>query len=106
MARGRRTSVIAVALGSAPQEQSGLAAGVNDTFRQAGIAVGIAGLGALIPSAAGIGSGSPQEFVDGLHDALWTGAGVAALGAVAAAALIRSAVKAPRVAVQVATEAA
>ena len=50
-------SVIAVALGSAPQEQSGLAAGVNDTFRQAGIAVGIAGLGALIPSAAGIGGG-------------------------------------------------
>ena len=68
-------SVIAVALGSAPQEQSGLAAGVNDTFRQAGIAVGIAGLGALIPSAAGIGSGSPQEFVDGLHNAFLAGRG-------------------------------
>src|SRR4029453_1185637 len=68
-------SVIAVALGSAPQEQSGLAAGVNDTFRQAGIAVGIAGLGALIPSAAGIGSGSPQEVVDGPPKALLARAG-------------------------------
>src|SRR5206468_6643562 len=35
-------AVSAVALGSAPSEQSGLAAGVNDTFRQAGIAVGVA----------------------------------------------------------------
>ena len=42
-------AVTAVALGSAPPEQSGLAAGVNDTFRQAGIAVGIAALGALSP---------------------------------------------------------
>jgi hypothetical protein len=82
-------SVIAVALGSAPQEQSGLAAGVNDTFRQAGIAVGIAGLGALIPSAAGIGSSSPQEFVDGLHNAFLAGAGLAAAAAVASFFLIR-----------------
>ena len=82
-------SVIAVALGSAPQEQSGLAAGVNDTFRQAGIAVGIAGLGALIPSAAGIGSSSPQEFVDGLHNAFFAGAGLAAAAAVASFFLIR-----------------
>ena len=82
-------AVSAVALGSAPQEQSGLAAGVNDTFRQAGIAVGIAGLGALIPSAAGIGSGSPQEFVDGLHNAFVAGAGLAAAAAVASFFLIR-----------------
>src|SRR5581483_8980614 len=41
----------AVALASAPPEQSGLAAGVNDTFRQAGIAVGVALFGALIPGA-------------------------------------------------------
>ena len=66
----------AVALGSAPAEQSGLAAGANDTFRQAGIAVGIAGLGALIPAGAAFG-GSPQAYVDGLHDALWVGAAVA-----------------------------
>ena len=41
-----------VALSSAPAEQSGLAAGVNDMFRQAGIAVGIAALGALVPAGA------------------------------------------------------
>ena len=35
-------SVSAVALNSVPAEQSGLAAGVNDTFRQAGIAIGVA----------------------------------------------------------------
>jgi len=31
-----------VALGSVPPERSGVAAGVNDTYRQAGIAVGVA----------------------------------------------------------------
>jgi EmrB/QacA subfamily drug resistance transporter len=39
----------AVALSSVPPDQSGLAAGVNDTFRQSGIAVGVALFGALIP---------------------------------------------------------
>ena len=81
--------MIAVALGSVPSEQSGLAAGVNDTFRQAGIAVGIAGLGALIPSGAGLGAGSPHEFVDGLHHAFLAGAGLAAAAAVASFFLIR-----------------
>jgi EmrB/QacA subfamily drug resistance transporter len=82
-------SVIAVALGSAPQEQSGLAAGVNDTFRQAGIAVGVAGLGALIPTGAGLGAGAPQEFVDGLHNAFLAGAALAAVAAIASFVLIR-----------------
>ena len=80
-------AVSAVALGSAPQEQSGLAAGVNDTFRQAGIAVGMAALGALVPAEAAFG-GSPQEYVDGLHDALLAGAALAAIGAIAAWFLI------------------
>jgi predicted MFS family arabinose efflux permease len=84
-------AVTAVALGSAPLEQSGLAAGVNDTFRQAGIAVGVAALGALVPAEAAFGGGSPAEFVSGLHDALWVGGAVALAGAVAAAVLIRGA---------------
>ena len=78
-----------VALSSAPPEQSGLAAGVNDMFRQAGIAVGIAGLGALIPAGAAFGAGSPQSYVDGMHDALWVGAVLAAAAAAATALLIR-----------------
>jgi EmrB/QacA subfamily drug resistance transporter len=83
-------AVTAVALGSAPMEQSGLAAGVNDTFRQAGIAVGIAALGALVPAEAALGGGSATEFVSGLHDALWVGGAVSLIGAVAATVLIRS----------------
>jgi EmrB/QacA subfamily drug resistance transporter len=82
-------AVVAVALGSVPGEQSGLASGVNDTFRQAGIAVGVAGLGALIPAGAALGGGSAADYVDGLHDALFAGAALAAIGAVAAAWLIR-----------------
>jgi EmrB/QacA subfamily drug resistance transporter len=81
-------SVIAVALGSVPVEQSGLAAGVNDTFRQAGVAVGVAALGALVPAGSALGGGSPAKYVDGLHNALFAGAGLAAVAAVAAAVLI------------------
>jgi EmrB/QacA subfamily drug resistance transporter len=83
-------ALTAVALGSAPVEQSGLAAGTNDTFRQAGIAVGVAALGALVPAGAAFDPSRHAEYVAGMHDALWVGAGVAAIGAVAAAMLIRS----------------
>ena len=82
-------AVSQVALSSAPPEQSGLAAGVNDMFRQAGIAVGVAALGALIPAGAAFGEGSPQSYVDGFHDALWVGAVLAVAAAGAAALLIR-----------------
>jgi EmrB/QacA subfamily drug resistance transporter len=37
-----------VAVGVVPEEQSGMAAGINDTFRQVGIAVGVAVWGALL----------------------------------------------------------
>jgi EmrB/QacA subfamily drug resistance transporter len=81
-------AVIAVALAGVPDEQSGLAAGVNDTFRQAGIAVGVAGLGALVPAGAAFGDGSPAAYAAGLQDALLVGAGLALAGAVACALLI------------------
>ena len=77
----------AVALSSAPQQMSGLAAGVNDTFRQAGIAVGVAALGALVPAAHAFG-GDAQTYVDGMKDALWVGAAVCVAGAIATAALL------------------
>jgi EmrB/QacA subfamily drug resistance transporter len=83
-------AVSAVALGSAPQEQSGLAAGVNDTFRQAGIAVGVAAFGALVPASAALGHGSDASYVAGMHHALLAGAALAGAGAVAAALLIGS----------------
>src|SRR3954466_8747253 len=81
-------AVSQVAPRSAPPHLSGLAAGVNDTFRQAGIAVGVAAFGAMIPSAAGLGQGDPQAFVDGLHTALLVGAVLAGVGAVASARLL------------------
>jgi EmrB/QacA subfamily drug resistance transporter len=82
-------AVSGVALGSLPARHSGLAAGTNDTFRQAGIAVGIAALGALIPAHAALGNGDPQAFVDGLRNALAAGAGLALLGALATAYLLK-----------------
>ena len=77
-----------MALGSVPPEQSGVAAGVNDTYRQAGIAVGVAALGALIPAEHAFGGGDPQAYVNGLHDALLAGGILAAIGAIAAYCLI------------------
>ena len=80
-------SVIAVALGAVRPEQSGLASGVNNTFRQGGVAIGVAGLGALMPVGSALG-GSPDAYVDGLHHAQLAGAGLAALAAVTSAALL------------------
>jgi MFS family permease len=77
-----------VALSVLSNHQSGVAAGANDTFRQAGIAVGVAALGALIPAENAIGGGSASDYVAGMHHALWAGAGLAAAGAIATALLI------------------
>ena len=72
----------ALALNALPDEQSGLAAGANDTFRQTGVAVGIAALGTLVPASAALG-GDLQSYVDGLHHALIASAAIALVGAVA-----------------------
>jgi EmrB/QacA subfamily drug resistance transporter len=78
-----------VAMSALPERHSGLAAGAYDTFRQAGMAVGIAALGALIPAQAALGHGSAQSFVDGLREALVVGAALAIVGAIATAVLLR-----------------
>ena len=83
-------AISGVALSALPERQSGLAAGAHDTFRQGGIAVGIAALGALVPAQAALGHGDPQAFVDGLRNAMIVGAGLAALGAAGTAALLRT----------------
>jgi EmrB/QacA subfamily drug resistance transporter len=82
-------AVSGLALGSLPARHSGLAAGVNDTFRQAGIAVGIAALGAMIPAHAALGHGDAQAYVNGLREALAAGAGLAVIGAVGTLALLK-----------------
>jgi EmrB/QacA subfamily drug resistance transporter len=85
-------SISHFALGSVDERQSGLAAGVNDTFRQAGIAVGVAALGALVPAGAALGgggAGGAVSYVDGLHDALWVCAAICVVGAVACWVVLR-----------------
>ncbi len=79
-------AVSAVALSSAPARMSGLAAGVNDTARQAGISVGIAALGALLPTS----SLFPRSaaYVTGMHHALLAGAALAIAGGLLALRLI------------------
>ncbi|MGW0040800.1 MFS transporter [Rhodococcus sp. NPDC003348] len=72
-------------LGESSADHVGLAAGINDAFRQTGIAVGVAGLGVLLPAQSMLPGGSPDEFVSGLHDALMVAAVIAALGALVCA---------------------
>lgn len=58
----------ALALEALPPSQSGLASGANDTFRQAGVAVGIAWLGTFVPAAGPFGT-DPASYVNGVHHA-------------------------------------
>jgi predicted MFS family arabinose efflux permease len=62
--------------------RAGMASGANNTFRQVGLATGIAALGAIFQSQA--------SFVDGLNRILIVAAFVAFAGAVLAAVLVRS----------------
>jgi predicted MFS family arabinose efflux permease len=81
-------ALASVALGSVETTQSGLAAGINDAFRQGGIAVGVAAFGALFSASAALGHGSPEAYVTGLHHALLIGAALALVGGVASSRLI------------------
>jgi EmrB/QacA subfamily drug resistance transporter len=81
-------ALASVALGSVETSQSGLAAGINDAFRQGGIAVGVAAFGALFSASAALGRGSAESYVTGLHHALVVGAVLAAVGGIAAGRLI------------------
>ena len=56
-----------VAVSVVPKEQSGMAAGINDTFRQVGVAVGIAALGAIF---VGHGADKVAELLAGTPGAL------------------------------------
>ncbi|GAA1930544.1 MFS transporter [Streptomyces durmitorensis] len=67
-----------------PSEQ-GIASGANNALREVGGALGIAILASVF-SAQG-GYGPAQHFVDGLAPALWVGAALVGVGAVAAALL-------------------
>ena len=78
-------ALAAAMVGVLPPEQSGLASGINNTFRQTGIAAGIAGLGAIFQAH----DASAGGFAAGLNDVFLVAAGTSALGAAAALLLIR-----------------
>jgi EmrB/QacA subfamily drug resistance transporter len=79
-------AVTYAALGVVPATRSGMASGTSNTFRQVGLAIGIAVLGGLLPARA---EGDPAAFAAGIDRILLVSAVVAVVGAVLAVALIR-----------------
>jgi DHA2 family methylenomycin A resistance protein-like MFS transporter len=77
-------AVVAAAMGSVPDSRSGLAAGVNNTARQACGATGVALFGALAGSPSLVGT-----FLTGLHTAALVGAGLWVAGIVLTVTLVQ-----------------
>jgi EmrB/QacA subfamily drug resistance transporter len=81
------------AIGVAPRERSGMASGINTTFRQVGTATGIAAYGAIfqshLSSEIAKGASQPAAFVSGLNELFVIAAIVALASAVLAGVLIR-----------------
>ena len=92
---GLAIGVISPALAAAmvsvlPVERSGLASGINNTFRQLGIAIGIAGLGAIFEHQASTTLSLRAGIVEGLETVLAVAAVAAFLAAVLAWPLLGS----------------
>ena len=83
----------AAALGVVAPARSGMAAGINNTFRQLGAAFGVAGLGAILQGsqtrASTAGASSAAAFVVGFNEVLLVGAAIAFVGAVLAVVFVR-----------------
>jgi EmrB/QacA subfamily drug resistance transporter len=78
-----------IALSALSDRQSGLASGAYDTFRQAGIALGTAALGTLVPAADALSGGAAaQHYVDGLHTAALVAFGIAVIGVICTVVLL------------------
>ena len=80
-------AVTYAALGVVPTTRSGMASGINNTFRQVGLAVGVAALGSLLPAGA---TGQAAAFAAALDDMLVISAAVVAAGAAVALLLVRA----------------
>jgi EmrB/QacA subfamily drug resistance transporter len=87
------TPMSAAAMGAVSVDKAGVASGVLNTFRQVGVALGIAIMGAIITNraaaAARDGADPPHAFVHGLTFGMRVSAVICLGGAVAAAALVR-----------------
>jgi MFS family permease len=76
-----------VVLGSVRSEQEGQASGANNAIRELGGVFGVAILATVFSHYGGYRTGT--TFVDGMNVAVWIGAAVVAVGAVAAFAIKR-----------------
>lgn len=74
-------SLAAAMVAVLPVERSGLSSGINNTFRQLGIAMGVAGLGALFDSRVSADGGALSGIVNGVNAVALTAAVVALLAA-------------------------
>jgi EmrB/QacA subfamily drug resistance transporter len=87
------TPMSAAAMGAVSIDKAGVASGVLNTFRQVGVALGIAVTGAIITNraaaAASDGADPPHAFVHGLTFAMRFSALICLAGAAAAAILVR-----------------
>ncbi len=87
------TPMSAAAMGAAPVDKAGVASGVLNTFRQVGVALGIAITGAIVvnraTAAARDGASPPEAFVHGLTFAMKVSALICFGAAIAAAVLVR-----------------
>jgi EmrB/QacA subfamily drug resistance transporter len=87
------TPMSAAAMGAAPVAKAGVASGVLNTFRQVGVALGIAITGAIVANraaaAASGGATPPEAFVHGLTFAMRVSAVICFGAAIVAATLVR-----------------
>src|SRR6266404_6269827 len=72
-------------LGSVNAVEEGQASGANNAVRELGGVFGVAVLASVFAHYGGYGA--PQHFVDGLRPAVWVGAGIVGVGALAAMAI-------------------
>jgi EmrB/QacA subfamily drug resistance transporter len=77
--------VASVVLGSVAPRSAGQASGANNAIRELGGVFGVAVLAAIFTHSGGYGS--PQLFTDGITPALWVGAAMVGVGALAALAI-------------------
>ncbi|WP_327114811.1 DHA2 family efflux MFS transporter permease subunit [Nocardia sp. NBC_01730] len=81
-----------IVMASASSEDRAMASGTNNTIREVGVAMGVAVLASVFAS---YGSYlGPQSYVDGLVPAVWVGAAIVAVGALASLLLPRRVVSA------------
>lgn len=83
------TPTTTAAMGGIDADRHGIAAGVLNTFRATGLALGIAVMGAILASFGGGGAHRPAAFVEGFSTAVTINAAIALAAATIAALTLR-----------------